>query len=115
MVLQDVKEYTSEGIVLEEEYKYQYYAYIQLGEELVIPKKNSYDKDDSTIKLLKVEGEYGDYQFNLSLVFEGKSYTFALFREQSYLILSDNLAVDISDDYVFDYYDDRVSLTVYYN
>ena len=110
-----VKEYTSDGIVLEEEYKYQYYAYIQLDEELVIPKKNSYDKDDSTIKLLKVEGEYGDYQFNLSLVFEGKSYTFALFREQSYLILSDNLAVDISDDYVFDYYDDRVSLTVYYN
>jgi ssDNA-binding Zn-finger/Zn-ribbon topoisomerase 1 len=92
-----------------------YGFYIQLGEELVMPKKNSYDKETSTIKLLKVEGEYEDYQFNLALVFEGKSYTFALFRDQPYLVLSDDLAVEITDDYVFDYYDDRVSLNIYYN
>ncbi len=114
----DVKEYTSDGQVLVDNYKYDKYIYLQVGESEAI---NSYNDDaitqGYTIRLDKVEGEYGNYTFGITILKDGGgSRSFPLYREADYYVVPDyGIAVEAESDYIFDYYDDRVALNVYYN
>ena len=114
----NVKEYTEDGIVLQDEYKYDTYVYLQVGEKKEI---NQYHSDAITqgysVKLDKVEGDYGDYTFVISILKDGGGARgFPLYRGTSYYAVKDyGIAVEITNDYVFDSYDDRVSLNIYYN
>lgn len=114
----NVKEYTADGIVLQDEYEYYRYVYLQVGESDEI---NKYNEDaltqGYTVRLEKVEGDYGNYVFGISILKEGGgSRTFPLYREMSYFVVKDyGIAVEVTSDYVFDSYSDRVALNIYYN
>lgn len=114
----NVKEYTESGIVFQDEYEYDTYVYLQIGESEEINKYN----DDAltqgyTVRLDKVEGEYGDYVFAISILKEtGGAVTFPLYRGSEYFIVSEyDIVVEVTDDYVFDTYSNRVALNIYYN
>ena len=92
--------------------------YIYKWEKREINLNNKYASAQGyKIKLDKVEGKYGDYTFAISVLKDGGgSNSFVLFRDSEYFVIKDyDMAVEITNDYVFNSYSDRVALNVYYN
>lgn len=113
----DVKEYSEDGTILEEEYEFErsiYLSAIGSSDTVYTNYEDSIIKD-GTISLKEIKGEYGNYSFVLEFKSEGKVGVFTLSRTNNSFKVNDNLMIIIEADYVFDYYDNRVSLMSYYN
>ena len=114
----NVKEYTSDGIVLEDKYEYENFFYLQVGEtELINEFRSNAKTQGYSVRLDEVEGSYGDYSFVITIFKDdGGTTTFSLFRGSEYKIIDDyGIAVEIDDDYIFNSYSNSVSLNIYYN
>lgn len=111
-----VKEYNEDGIVLEDQYKYNKFVYIKVNESQEV---NEYNTDariqNAFVQLLQVDGKYGNYKFKINLNGPSYSSTFELSRNKPYLVLNKDIAVEIKDDYVFNSSSNGLSFTIYYN
>lgn len=112
----NIIEYNKDGIVLEEKYKYSRFIYIKTGERQEI---NEYIDDaklqGTFVSLVKVDGYSGNYQFKIEFAGGGYNKTINLSKDSSYIALDNDVAIEITDDYVFKSYSDSVAFTVYYN
>ena len=96
-------------------YAYDAYVYIKLGETKEI---NQYRTgaivQDAYLKLERVEKGYDSNEFIITYSDNNGVETFTLGKDYSYKVINDNIAVEISADYVLRY-DSAVSLNIYYN
>ena len=112
----DVKEYTEDGIVLEDLYEYDTFIFIYEGESTEV---NEYRTDakvqNASVKLEEVLGSSGNYRYSLSLTMDGSTKIYELSKNKSYIKISEDIAIAITDSYVFNTYSNRVAFNVYYN
>lgn len=113
----DVKEYSTTGVVYEDEYAYKKEIYIpEVGiEKDVFIYDTDAVTDDFTLELDKVEGKYGNYKFVITYRCDGKTQTFTLYRGKETYKVNSDLLISIDADYVFNSYSDRVTVLAYYN
>jgi len=69
---------------------------------------------DAYLTLEKVKIHQTSNEFTLKYTDPSTEKTFTLTKTNPYVIINDNLAIEISDEYIFDY-DASISLNVYYN
>lgn len=109
-------EYTESGIILEEEYLYYDSIYLKVGEERTI---NEYKKNSkvhkSTIILIGITGKKGDYKYKFRYTFEGRSVEFTLDKDNQYYIINDDIAIEISSNYTYNYYSASFLIKTYTN
>ena len=113
----NVKEYTADGLVLEDIYDYSREVYLdKIG---AVGDINTINDDaivkEGTVELVEVTGKYGNYTFTIKCTSGGKSQTFTLYRGKETQQINNNLLITIDDDYVFDTYSNRVTVRAYYN
>lgn len=112
----NIKEYNGDGIVLEDKYKYDNFIYIKTGDSQEINEFHSDAKlQGASVKLVSVGGYSGNYKFKIDLTGGGYNRSFYLSKDSSYVTIDDNVAIEVTNDYVFNSYSDSVSFTVYYN
>lgn len=113
----NVKEYSTSGVVYEDEYAYKKEIYIpEVGiEKDVFIYDTNAETDDFTLELDKVEGNYGDFKFVITYRYDGKTQTFTLSRSKETHKINNDLLISIDADYVFNSYRDRVTVFAYYN
>lgn len=96
-------------------YTYDTYVYIKSGETKQINQhRTGATVQDAYVKLERVEKGYDSNDFLITYRDNNGVETFYLDKDYSYKVINDNIAVEISADYVLKY-DSAVSLNIYYN
>ena len=114
----DVKEYGDFDVSnsSNSSYNYESSIYMHVGETKEI---NQYRKSallqDAYITLVSVNKVNGVNEFNLKYNDSYSEIEFTLTQQNSYKIINQNLVIEISGNYVFETYDDKVSFYAYYN